>query len=259
MIGLGWRRNLAGFIRAQGASIECLEITPDHFFEQGHEQLEQLATQYPLFVHGLSCSLGTPGPLDEDYLKRFAEVVRIAQPQWVSEHIAFTRAGDIDLGHLNPLAPTRANLTIMVDHARQLSERMERPLLLENITSSLLLEGEMPETEFISELCRLADCGLLLDVTNLFINAHNHGYDAHAWLAELPSGIVRQLHVVGYHEDAEGHLHDEHGATIQPVLLELIAHVIRECSPQAIILERDDPAAPLHEIIADLEALHGLS
>ncbi|MEZ5338299.1 MAG: DUF692 family protein [bacterium] len=258
MIGIGWRSNLAAWIRERPAGIECLEIIPDHFMDSGGSVLEQLAVDYPLCMHGLSCSLATPGPLDEEYVSSMQRVARVCRPRWASEHIAFTRAGGIDLGHLNPVPPTHANLRILVEHARELQERLELPLLLENITSSLRLEGQMPENEFIIELCRQADCGLLLDVTNLYINSRNHGFDPQTWLDLLPRGIVRQLHVVGFTVDESGRLHDSHDQALQPELLELIARVIHDFEPEAVILERDDSAARSPEIAQELEALHAL-
>ncbi|MCB1216007.1 DUF692 family protein [bacterium] len=258
MIGIGWRSNLAAWIRGRPAGLECLEIIPDHFMDGGTKVLEQLTADYPLCLHGLSCSLATPGPLDGEYASSMQRIARICKPRWASEHIAFTRAGGIDLGHLNPVPPTHANLKILVEHARELQERLELPLLLENITSSLRMEGDMPENEFIAELCRQAECGLLLDVTNLFINSRNHGFDPRDWLAPLPRAMVRQLHVVGYAQDASGKLHDSHDQLMQPDLLELIAYVIRNFEPEAVILERDDSAAAGNEIAAELEALHAL-
>ncbi|MCB1221891.1 MAG: DUF692 domain-containing protein [Planctomycetales bacterium] len=256
MIGIGWRRNLAGMISIGDDRIQCLEIVPDHFLDSGRQQLAELSGRYPVFVHGLSCSLGTPGPMDEEYLRGFKQVCDACQPHWISEHVAFTRAGGIDLGHLNPLSPTRANLQTIASNAQELQERLERPLLLENITSSIRLQGDMPENEFLVELCRRADCRLLLDVTNLFINARNHGFDPQRWLELVPAELVVQLHVVGYQLDGNGRYHDSHDQPLQADLLELIGLVMESHQPEAVILERDDSQARPAEIIAELEALH---
>ncbi|MCB1187199.1 DUF692 family protein [bacterium] len=256
MIGIGWRRNLAELISTGDEMIQCLEIVPDHFFDSGRQQLAELSGRYPVFVHGLSCSLGTPGPMDEDYLRGFKQVCEACQPLWVSEHVAFTSAGGIDLGHLNPVSPTRANLHTIAGNARELQERLELPLLLENITSSIRLEGDMPENEFLVELCRLADCRLLLDVTNLFINSRNHGFDPQRWLEFIPAELVMQLHVVGYQLDGNGRYHDSHDQPLQADLLELISLVMATHQPQAVILERDDSQARPDEILRELEALH---
>src|SRR5207237_818107 len=134
----------------------------------------ELSKDFSLFVHGLGMSLGTPGPLDKQRMEMFKSVVDRANPLWISEHVAFTRAGEIDLGHLNPIRASRESLQIVSDHAIELSEYCGKKLLLENITSHIQLPGEMSETDFLGMLCEKAHCGLLLDVTNLFVNSQNH-------------------------------------------------------------------------------------
>jgi uncharacterized protein (UPF0276 family) len=110
MTGVGYRRELAHWIASRPPGVECIEITAEHFFERDEETLVELRKQFHLFVHGLSLSLGTPGPLDRRRMDQFARVVRLAQPDWISEHIAFTRTSEVDLGHLNPVRPTRETM-----------------------------------------------------------------------------------------------------------------------------------------------------
>ncbi|MSU36084.1 MAG: DUF692 family protein [Pedosphaera sp.] len=181
MIGVGYRKELAGWIDSTPRGIRCLEITAEHFFHGGEERLAQLAGQFHLFVHGLGLSLGTPEPLDSKTLDHFARVVRVANPQWISEHIAFTRTAEAELGHLNPVPPTHEVLGIIADHAREVSALCGKPILLENITSHVRLTGDLSETNFLNELCERADCGLLLDVTNSFVNSRNHGFNPMEW------------------------------------------------------------------------------
>ncbi len=236
--GVGYRRELAEWIDSQPSGVECLEITAEHFFGGGGEVLARLAGRHTLFVHGLGLSLGTPGPLDSSRLDKFAEVVRAANPEWISEHVAFTRSGETDLGHLNPLPATRETLGIVADHAREVAARCGKPILLENITSHLRLAGEMEETEFLNRLCDRAGCGLLLDVTNLFINSRNHGFDPLAWLGRIEPGRVRQLHIVGYSRE-NGRYTDSHAEPIQEELIELARAVAGHTAVEAVILERD--------------------
>jgi uncharacterized protein (UPF0276 family) len=238
-IGVGYRRELAGWIENKPAGVDCLEITAEHFFHNGEKHLADLAKQYPLFVHGLALSLGTPGPLVQGHLDQFARVVRIANPDWISDHVAFTRTTEADLGHLNPVPPTRRTLETLAAHAREVSQRCGKPILLENITSHVLLTGDLSETDFFNELCQRAKCGLLLDVTNLFINSRNHGFDALQWLHEIEPRNIVQLHIVGYSRSGARYT-DSHGAPIQEELIELAREVVRYAPVQAIILERDE-------------------
>ena len=105
MTGIGYRPELASWIDSKPRGVDCLEITAEHFFKNDEKLLAQLANDFHLFVHGLGLSLGTPGPLDARRLVQFARVVKIANPDWISEHVAFTRTAEVDLGHLNPVPP----------------------------------------------------------------------------------------------------------------------------------------------------------
>ena len=251
MIGVGYRRELAGWIDTNPAGVDCLEITAEHFYDGGAKRLTELSRRFSLFVHGLGLSLGTPGALDRGRLDQFAAVCAAANPKWVSEHVAFTRTAEVDLGHLNPVRPTREAARVVADHAREVAERCGKPILLENITSHVRLEGEWSESQFLNEICARADCGLLLDVTNLYINSRNHEFDPLQWLGEIDARRICQLHIVGYGQEA-GRWMDSHATPVQPELIELAQAVVEAASVQAVILERDedipDPAAMDAEI-----------
>ena len=254
MVGIGYRRPLASWIDYRPEEIECLEITAEHFYDGDLDRLRELRRDYPMFVHGLGLSLGTPGPLDEIEIEHFRQVVDAADPLWISEHVAFTRTAEVDLGHLNPIAPSCESLAILVDHARRLSDVCGKPLILENITSHLRLNGELSETEFLNRLTDQADCGILLDVTNLLINSHNYQFNAGQWLRELEPHRIVQLHVVGYSRE-NGRWEDRHCEPVQDDLLGLTEDVTRYAQPKAVILERDDARPPVAELATDLEKL----
>lgn len=256
-LGLGFRDELGGWIDAHAEKVECLEITAEHFFDDRGSRLKELARRFPLFVHGLGLSLGTPGRLDPHRLERYAHVAETAGAEWVSEHIAFTRTPNVDLGHLNPVPPNRSNARLIADHAREISDRCGKPILLENITSYLHLRGDLRETEFLNEICHRANCGLLLDVTNLFVNARNHRFDPIQWLHEIEPRFIAQLHLVGYSRRGS-RFTDSHGEAIQEEVLQLAREVIRHGSVEAVILERDqnfDSAEAITAEFAKLEAL----
>ena len=155
---MGYRRQLAKWIDTDPSEIGCLEIVAEHFFDGGEERLRALSARYPICVHGLGLSLGTPGPLDRETVDRFARVAAAADAQWVSEHVAFTRTADVDLGHLNPVCADTETIGVIADHAREVAEACGRPILLENIATDLRLDGAMAETEFLNRLCEAADC-----------------------------------------------------------------------------------------------------
>src|SRR5437016_5664420 len=144
-IGIGYRHELADWLDTCPPGVECLELTAEHFYVNQHRLGkvvawannmravgQQIDPGHSLFVHGLGLSLGTPGPLDRRRLEEFAEVAIAASAEWISEHVAFTRTAETDLGHLNPVLPTRESVRIMAEHAREVTERCGKPLLLEN-------------------------------------------------------------------------------------------------------------------------------
>jgi uncharacterized protein (UPF0276 family) len=259
LLGVGFRREMAGWIEAGQHGVDCLEITAEHFIGPAEKHIEQLARRLPLFVHGLGLSLGTPGPMDEKRVAAFARVVELANPRWVSEHVAFSRTAEVDLGHLNPVPLTREAMKTVADHAREVAERCGKPMLLENITSHLKLTGELTEPEFLNALCERADCGLLLDVTNLFINSRNHGFDPLAWLHEIEPRRIRQLHLVGYSKHGERYA-DSHAAPIQEELIELAQAVVAYAPVESVVLERDEDipeVAGLEAEVAKLKRIAG--
>ena len=253
-IGLGYRHALGRWIDENASLIDCLEITAEHFFDSGIRRLKELSRRFPLYVHGLGLSLGTPGNLDPETLASFTQVATTANAEWVSEHVAFTKSAEVDLGHLNPISPTSDTLELFVEHARELAERTARQVILENITTHLRVSGEMSETEFLNRLCEQSGCGLLLDVTNLYINSKNHGFNAVNWLHELAPEKIVQLHIVGYTYH-NGQWHDHHSQPVQDDLLELTATVCEYAPVKAIILERDLNLEAVDEIAADFEKL----
>lgn len=268
-IGIGYRAELSDWLYSKAVQIDCLELTAEHFYGRdrqfgpvidqlgGYSQIQPLGGQLSSYVHGLGLSLGTPGPLDQQRLSQFAKVSERVNAEWVSEHVAFTRTPESDLGHLNPVPPTRESVRIMADHAREVAERCRKPLLLENITSHMRLEGELSETQFLNLLCDQADCGMLLDVTNLFVNSRNHGFDPVTWLHGIDPTRIRQLHIVGYSR-RNGRYMDDHSQPVQPELLDLATEIIDYAAVEAIILERDADFPRPSEMASEIAKLEGL-
>ena len=255
--GVGYRREISSWIATHPPGVDCLEITAEHFFHHRQEQLAKLASQVPLYVHGLALSLGTPGPLDKTHLQQFKQVADLARAQWVSDHIAFTRTAEVDLGHLNPIPPSSEMLQVLVEHVRQVMDCCQRPMLMENITSHVRLTGDLREPDFINQLCARSGCKLLLDVTNLFINARNHGYDPLMWLRDIQPENIVQLHIVGYSRQGERYA-DSHAAPIQNELLDLAREVVKYAPVEAVILERDEDIPDLAGLTVEIAKLQNL-
>lgn len=258
-VGLGYRGPLRAAFRDPQAPIECVEVVAEHFFRHDRSpppRPPELGAR-PVLVHGLDLSLGTPGELCEDYLARFLAVAEGLGAALLSDHLAITRTGEVELGHLNPVPPTPRSRDEIAGRIRALQARSSLPFLLENVTTHLRLPGELSFPELFNGICEAADCGMLLDVTNLYVNARNFGGDPFALLERLDLARVVQLHLVGFEERA-GRLYDTHQADIQEPLYELTAAVLERAPLRALIVERDGHYPPRDALYAQLERLQAL-
>jgi uncharacterized protein (UPF0276 family) len=254
--GLGFREPMRSALFLNRDRVDFLEITIDHYLEATPEKIDELdllLDHFRLIPHGLNLSLGSAEGIDPAYLDQVAAVVKRIDPPWWSEHVAFTRAGGVEIGHLAPLPFTREALDVLCGNIAEVRRRIDTPLILENITYSVVLPGaEMTEEEFLSELLERADCGLLLDVTNLHTNATNLGRDPMAFLDRLPLDRVVQLHFVGGHW-RDGMLIDSHSAPTPPEVWSLLETVVRRAPVKGIILERDEDFPPFEDLLEEVD------
>ena len=254
-VGLGFRPPFLSDLFLNRQAVDFLEITADHYIEaasQKASELQLLAAHFPLIPHALGLSLGSAEGLDADYLRQLAAVVNRLNPPWWSEHIAFTRAGGVDIGHLTPLPYTKEAIDVLCRNIAQAKSVIAAPLLLENITYAVTLPGaEMTEAQFLTEIVERSDCGLLLDITNLYTNAMNHGFDIGAFLDAIPLEKVIQIHFTGG-EWQEGTLIDSHSRPTPPPVWELMEEVFRRAPVQGAILERDEDLPPFQEMAGEL-------
>jgi uncharacterized protein len=261
-VGIGYRSAIGDWTRDNLAQFDMLEITVDHCISSGDSvasEIFDLVGQIPMTAHGIGLSIGTDVPLDLAYLDKVAAIVERLRAPAYSEHLAFTRAPGRDLANLLPLPKTEEVAEAIIAKVRVIQSRIPVPFLLENI--SYLFEwpdSRMTDVEFLNLICRETGAGLLLDVENLYLNAHNHGFDPHAFLNDLPAGIVKEVHVAGgmtVHKDflARPFLADSH--PVPDGALDLLDRVLVRHRPDAVVLERDDRLQEFDEILADIRRI----
>ncbi|MGK7871858.1 MAG: DUF692 domain-containing protein [Xenococcaceae cyanobacterium] len=260
-VGIGFREPFRSELFLHREQVDFLEIIAEHYLNassQKEQELELLAAHFPLIPHGINLSVGSAEGLDTDYLSKLAALVKKLNPPWWSEHLCFTKAGGIDIGHLSPLPYTQEAVEVVCRNIDQVRRYVDVPLILENITYMVTIPGgEMTETQFIAEVAERSDCGLLLDVTNLHTNAVNHGYDVQDFLSQLPLDRVVQLHFVGgYWHD--GVLIDSHSHSTPPQVWKLMDEVVARVRVKGIVLERDENLPPFAELTAELEQAHSI-
>jgi hypothetical protein len=263
-VGIGYRSAIGDWTRDNLALFDMLEITVDHCLSSGESvasEIFDLAGQIPMTAHGIGLSIGTDVPLDLAYLDKVAAVVEQLQAPAYSEHLAFTRAPGRDLANLLPLPKTEEVAEAIIAKVRLVQSRIPVPFLLENI--SYLFEwpeSRLTDVEFLNLICRETGAGLLLDVENLYLNAHNHGFDPRALLNDLPAGIVKEVHVAGgvtVRKDflARPFLADSHSHPVPDGALDLLDYVLARHRPDAVVLERDDRLQEFDEILDDVRRI----
>lgn len=260
-VGIGFREPFRASVFLNQEKIDFLEITTDHYLDAGwqkNEELKLLRDHFPLIPHSLDLSLGSAEGIDEDYLEKVAGLVEFVAPAWFSDHLCFTKSGGVKIGHLAPVPYTKEAVKVFVRNIETVKKRIKTPLVLENITYLVrFASSEMTESQFIRTILEETDCGLLLDVTNLYINSQNFGFDWRKFLDEIPSHRIVQLHFVGSHRHGK-RLIDAHANKTEGEIWQVFAEAAKRCDIKGAILERDENFPPFDEILNELETAREL-
>ncbi|KGM56507.1 hypothetical protein N799_03580 [Lysobacter arseniciresistens ZS79] len=259
-VGLGLRRALLGPLRAAApGGFDFLEAAPENWIGVGGalgDGFDELAAHHPIVCHGLSLSLGGPGPLDETFLGRLRRFLdRLRSPVY-SEHLSACSDARGQLYDLMPLPFTDAAVAHVASRIRHVQDVLGRRIAVENISYYATLEPRgMAEIDFIRAVLDRADCDLLLDVNNIVVNATNHGYDAVDFLHALPGDRIAYIHVAGHYDEAADFKIDTHGAPVSDPVWALLSEAYRVFGPRPTLLERDFNLPPLAELMGELDTV----
>lgn len=259
--GLGLRRALLDELRqAPTGDFDFLEVAPENWIGIGGPHgaaLHALAERYPLTCHGLSLSLGGPAPLDLAFLGQVRAFLERFNVPLYSEHLSYCG----DDGHLYDLLPlpfTEEAVHHVAARIRQAQDVLGRRLAVENVSYYAAPQHDMSELEFTRAVLREADCDLLLDVNNVYVNSVNHGFDPQAFLAGLEPGRVVAMHVAGHYDESDTLKIDSHGAPVKPVVWALLAQAYARFGVQPTLLERDFNFPPYAALVAELQTIRQL-
>jgi uncharacterized protein (UPF0276 family) len=268
-VGLGLRWEfLEEILRSRPATIDFLEVSPENYMKRGGyypDALREVASLYPVLTHGLTMSLGGTDPLDVGYLGALRDLVRDVKAPWHSDHLCFGSARGIVLHDILPIAFTEAAVVRVADRISRASDALGIPMAIENI-SFYLHPGrkEMGEAEFLARVCERADCGLMLDVNNAYVNATNFGFDVDEWMRVVPMDRVVQVHVAGHEWFDEGPeaggalIVDTHGADVCDPVLGLLERVLPRIGPVPVVLERDQAIPALDGLLAEVAKIRAV-
>jgi len=201
--------------------------------------LEAIRADYPVSLHGVGLSLGSADPLDAEHLARLKQLASQIEPSAVSEHLCWSHVDGRHLNDLLPLPLTDESLALVCNRIDAVQSALGRELLVENVSSYLRFASDtIAEWDFVAAVARKSGCKLLLDVNNVYINAVNHGFDPHAYLATIPGESVAEIHLAGY--DASGLcLIDTHGSPVAAPVWALYRDAIKRFGAKPTLLEWD--------------------
>ena len=260
--GVGLRRDHFDRVLAGPTRIDWFEVISENFMVRGGRPLEVLTRvreKYPIVLHGVSLSIGSNDPLNQDYLADLAALARRFEPAWVSDHLCWAGVGGHYAHDLLPLPYTTEALRHVVARVQQVQERLGRPIALENVSSYVAYRvSEMTEWEFLAEVARRSGCGILLDVNNIHVSAVNHRFDPRVYLDCIPVDKVWQFHLAG-HSDKGGWLLDTHDHPVIDPVWDLYRDAVRRFGDVSTLIEWDDRIPPFDRLEAESEKARAIA
>ena len=252
-LGVGLRTVHFKHILQTNPAVDWFEIISENFMDsQGRPRyvLEQIAARYPIVMHGVSLSIGSSDPLDFEYLRKLRDLARVVKPKWISDHLCWTGVAGRNTHDLLPIPFNRQTLKHVIERVRIVSDFLERPLVLENPSSYVTFRAStMDEWTFMSEMAEEADCGLLLDVNNVYVSSFNHDMDPLEFVENLPHRRIVQFHLAG-HSNYTTHLIDTHDHAVCDPVWELYRLAHKLTGGVSTLLEWDASIPPF-EVVHD--------
>jgi len=259
--GLGLRPPFYQAAAEGKVSVDWFEVISENFMVDGGNPLRILDAvheRYPLALHGVSMNLGGSDSLDRQYLAKLKSLIERVQPARVSDHLCWTRQGGHHLHDLLPLPYTDEAVKHVAQRIKQVQDYLGRQILIENVSSYAEFEqSHFKEAEFLATVAEAADCFILLDVNNIIVSAHNHGFDALEYLKPIPSTRVKQIHLAG-HTISPPLLIDTHDHPVADPVWSLYASAINRFGAVPTMIERDDNIPPLAELLAELDTARSI-
>ncbi len=258
-VGVGFRPQHAKEVLDVGGSpdVAWYEIVSENFMVGGGRPMDNLARlldRWTVIPHGVSMSIGATEKFDADYLARLKTLVRRTNAPYFTDHLCFCKAEGLDLHDLLPMPYTKETVEHVTARIRYVQNTIEKPFAIENVSSYLAYRSsEMPEHEFIAEIAERADCGILLDVNNVFVSAFNHGFDAEKFIDGIPAERVVQIHLAG-HMDKGSYLLDTHSDHVREEVWKLYERAMKRIGRVSTLIEWDT-LIPTFDVLAKEAAI----
>lgn len=256
-VGLGLRRELIdAFLRADQLP-DFIEVAPENWMGFGGRHAKQFAAcveRTPLIFHGLSLSIGGPHPLNLEFVGQIKQFLKQHNALLYSEHLSYSHDGGY-LYDLLPIPMTEAAVSYVAERILKVQDILGQRLVIENVSTYAMPVAEMTEAEFVVAVLQAADCELLLDVNNVYVNSINHGSDAQAFIRAMPPERIRYLHVAGHQQVSPDLLIDTHGAAIADPVWDLLGYTYQHIGVRPTLLERDFNLPTWFELQQELQQI----
>ncbi len=253
-VGLGLRTAHYAHILEQEPDVAWFEVVSENYMQTAgrpRRVLDQVAARYPVAMHGVSLSIGSTDPLDFEYLRELRSLRDAIGARWVTDHLCWTGVAGKNTHDLMPMPYTEEAVLHVARRVREVQDFLAAPIALENpSTYAEFAGGSMTEWDFLAAVAAEADCGILLDVNNIYVNAYNHAFDAHEYLDAVPFDRVVQLHVAGHTRHAT-HIVDTHIGPVEPSVWELLGEAWRRAGGVSVLLEWDAEIPPFEQVHAE--------
>ena len=254
-LGVGLRTVHYGHILTKKPPVDWFEILSENYMDTEGRPLyvlDQVAERYPVVLHGVSMSVGSTDPLNRDYLRKLKALAKRTRARWVSDHLCWTGVSGLNVHDLLPMPYTDESLRYAVSRVKAISEILERPLVLENPATYLQYgHSGWTEADFLSTLAEEADCGILLDVNNVYVSSFNHGWDAKAYIDRIPADRIVQYHLAG-HTNKGTHILDTHSTYVVDGVWELYQRAYQRTRGVATLLEWDESIPSFETVHAEV-------
>ncbi|HEA18255.1 MAG TPA: DUF692 domain-containing protein [Pseudoalteromonas prydzensis] len=261
MVGLGLRREMLDeLLTHMPSQIDFMEVAPENWLKLGGrfaKQFKSLTDTNNFLCHGLSLSIGSPEPLDIEFVKSLKVFFETHNIKLFSEHLSYC-SGSGHMYDLMPIPFTEQAVKHVVSRIKQVQDILEQQIAIENVSYYAAPDQQISELDFTNEILQQADCKLLLDVNNIYVNSINHGYDSEHFLANLPSNRIAYGHVAGHYNEADDLIVDTHGADVIDPVWQLLDLAYQHHGVFPTLLERDFNIPAIPELIKELDIIHQL-
>lgn len=262
-IGIGLRPEIIDDLLKSERSLPAfVELSPEHWMNVGgyhRHMLERIMETYPIMGHGLSLSLGSPDPLDWKFLEKLKLFIEKTSMVLFSEHLSYSKCANAHFNSLFPMPFRQDAAEHMVERIKQVQDFLGRQIAVENISYYTAVAPEMEEAEFISYIIQEADCKLLLDISNVYVNSYNHKYDPYEFLSKLPLERIGYIHLAGNRIDEGGNVIDSHDCPVNDTVKNLLGWVASQITPVPVLVERDlNFPDSFNLIYEELQGLQGI-